>query len=215
MKSLSSTAVMQRRHENKESLDDFPTPPWATRALCHYLSDRGLIKSDQICREPAANRGYMVRPLEEFFHKVEASDVADYGLGWPVKNFLVDSFETVDWTITNPPFVLASDFINKSFQTSKNTAVILRIAFLEGKKRWEELFSKRKPDYVLQFVERVPMVKGKYDPEVSSATAYAWFIWLEEPRAFTELDWIPPCKTKLVLPEKDFVLTGYAEPLGN
>ena len=28
-----SHAVMQQRHEAHDSLDDFPTPPWATRAL--------------------------------------------------------------------------------------------------------------------------------------------------------------------------------------
>ena len=28
-----SHAVMAQRHEAKDSLDDFPTPPWATRAL--------------------------------------------------------------------------------------------------------------------------------------------------------------------------------------
>jgi hypothetical protein len=38
---------MQRRHEAHDSLDDFPTPPWATRALCERLVDLydpGLVK---------------------------------------------------------------------------------------------------------------------------------------------------------------------------
>jgi site-specific DNA-cytosine methylase len=34
-----SPAVMQQRHEPHNSLDDFPTPPWATRALCERLGD--------------------------------------------------------------------------------------------------------------------------------------------------------------------------------
>lgn len=201
---LNSTAVMQRRIEDKDSLDDFPTPPWATRALCNWLSERKLINAEQVCREPAANRGYMVRPLEEYFNKVEASDVEDYGAGFPVKNFLTEAFEHVDWTITNPPFVLGSNFIHKALETSDNVAVILRIAFLEGKKRYEEIFSHKPPSFVLQFVERVPMVKGKYDPEASSATAYAWFIWSRENFGMTVLDWIPPCRTNLIIPEKDF-----------
>jgi hypothetical protein len=33
-----SSAVMQQRSEPHDSLDDFPTPPWATRALCVWLS---------------------------------------------------------------------------------------------------------------------------------------------------------------------------------
>lgn len=36
-----STAVMQRRVEPLDSLDDFPTPPWATRALCEWLEKPG------------------------------------------------------------------------------------------------------------------------------------------------------------------------------
>lgn len=32
-----SSAVMQQRSEPRDSLDDFPTPPWATRALCEWL----------------------------------------------------------------------------------------------------------------------------------------------------------------------------------
>jgi hypothetical protein len=34
---------------------------------------------------------------------------------------------------------------------------------------------------VAPFAERVPMVKGRWDPEASSATAYAWFIWRKTP----------------------------------
>lgn len=203
---LDSTAVMQRRHEDKNSLDDFPTPPWATRALCEYLQKKHVNLKAYSCREPAANRGYMARTLEEYFHVVEASDIHDYGVGYPVRDYLSDSFSSVDWTITNPPFILAREFIHKAFDSSREgVAVILRIAFLEGKKRYETLLKDYNPAYVLQFVERVPMVKGKYDPEASSATAYAWFVWLAGHKGPTILDWIPPCKDRLVNRDKDFV----------
>ena len=33
-----SSAVMQQRKEPHDSLDDFPTPPWATRALCEVIA---------------------------------------------------------------------------------------------------------------------------------------------------------------------------------
>lgn len=201
---LNSTAVMQRRDEPTDSLDDFPTPPWATRALCEKLQKQHVINGALTCREPAANRGYMARTLEEYFKKVEASDVHDYGCGYPVKDFLREEFAPVDWTITNPPFVLAQDFIHKAHETSSmGVAVILRTAFLEGKKRFEGLFSKSPPSIVLQFVERVPMVKGKYDPGVSSATAYAWFVWLAGYKGPTLLEWIAPCKDRLINLEKD------------
>lgn len=47
-----STAVMQRRAEPHDSLDFFPAPAWATRALCHYLA-QGNDLSRQRAWEPA------------------------------------------------------------------------------------------------------------------------------------------------------------------
>ena len=36
-KQNTSHAVMAQRFEAKDSLDDFPTPPWATRALLEHV----------------------------------------------------------------------------------------------------------------------------------------------------------------------------------
>jgi hypothetical protein len=50
---------------------------------------------------------------------------------------------------------------------------------------------------IAPFVERVPMVKGRWDPDASTATCYAWFVWVRDtaPRAPF---WIPPgCRTAL------------------
>jgi hypothetical protein len=195
-----STAVMQRRSEPHESLDDFPTPPWATRALCHWLVQQGLELRKQTCREPAANRGYMVRALEESFGCVLPSDVHDYGFGYPVQDYLFglpSDINRTDWTITNPPFRLAEQFIERAIGRSMvGVAVILRSAFLESIGRYERLFSHQPPSDVLQFAERVPMVKGLVDPEASSATAYAWLVWRKGVEG-TALHWIPPCRAKL------------------
>lgn len=197
-----STAVMQRRSEPHDSLDDFPTPPWATRALCEWLVGRGHVLSEMICREPAANRGYMVRPLTEYFADVVASDVHDYGAGFPVADYLFGAPpQIVDFTISNPPFRLAEQFIDRMIESSAvGCAVILRSAFLESVGRYERLFGNRPPAYVLQFVERVPMVKGRVDETAASATAYAWLIWLRGHEG-TRLDWIAPCRKRLERPE--------------
>lgn len=205
-----SSAVMQQRKEPHDSLDDFPTPPWSTRALCEWIEQNISDLSGLTCREPAANRGYMVNPLSEYFACVEGSDVYDYGYGFPVKDYLFGfETETVNWTITNPPFRLAEQFIQKALETSdRGVAMIVRSAFLEGKARYERLFSVTPPDYILQFVERAPMCKGKVDPKVSTATSYSWLIWLTdrlEP-ADTRLRWIPPCRGRL---EKS---TDYFQP---
>lgn len=193
---------MQRRVEAHDSLDDFPTPPWATRALCEWLSDQSLGDiAAMTCREPAANRGYMVAPLSEYFNRIEAADVHDYGVGFPVADYLWGPIPApVDWTITNPPFRLAEQFIQRGLQSSKaGVAMIVRSAFLEGKARFESLFDVSPPHYILQFVERAPMCKGKIDPTVSSATAYSWLVWFTDyPQpADTRLRWIAPCRKRL------------------
>lgn len=196
-----SSAVMQQRSEPHDSLDDFPTPPWATRALCEWLEQNIGDLSGHIVREPAANRGYMVRPLSEFFATVEASDIHDYGAGFPVSDYLFGlEVETTNWTITNPPFKLAEQFILRALQQSdRGVAMIVRSAFLEGKSRFDNLFAKAPPHFVLQFVERAPMCKGKVDPKVSSATAYSWLVWLtdQDEKADTRLRWIAPCRKRL------------------
>lgn len=200
-----SSAVMQQRSEPHDSLDDFPTPPWATRALCEWLVGQGHDLGNQSCREPAANRGHMVRPLGESFGAVLPSDVHDYGADYPIRDYLfgpLSDLSFTDWTITNPPFKLAEQFIQRALDLSAiGVAVILRSAFLESVGRFERLFSTRPPSDVLQFVERVPMVKGQLDSAASSATAYAWLVWRGYAPTGTALHWIAPCRKRLERPD--------------
>jgi hypothetical protein len=109
-----SHAVMAQRSEAKDSLDDFPTPPWATRALLeHVLQGREL--SQLTCLEPACGVGHMAKVLDEYFGEVQSSDVHDYGYG-AVRDYLRHPSEIncCDWVITNPPFRLAEEFVLKS-----------------------------------------------------------------------------------------------------
>lgn len=198
-----STAVMQRIHDRADTLQDFPTPPWATRALCEWLRQNWCDDpddwKDMTCREPAANRGHMVKPLSEYFGEVIASDVHDYGAGFEVQDYLFPGFlASTDWTITNPPFKLAEQFIERALGLSRHgVAMIVRSAFLEGIGRYERLFSINPPSRVLQFTERVVMHKGRLAPEGSTATAYCWLVWLIDDDDETRLGWIPPCRKRL------------------
>jgi hypothetical protein len=198
-----SSAVMQQRHEAHDSLDDFPTPPWATRTLCEWLASLGYPLLQQSCREPTANRGHMVRPLLECFGAVLASDVYDYGFGFPVRDYLFGPaahLSRTDWTIFNPPFNLAEQFIERALELSNiGCAALVRAAFLEGVGRYERLYSVRPPSDVLQFAERVVMHKGKLAPEGSTATAYAWLVWRKS-EVVTRLHWIAPCRLRLERP---------------
>lgn len=196
-----SHAVMAQRTEPHDSLDDFPTPPWAARALLHYVL-RGDFspKREHTAWEPACNRGAMVKPLREFFRQVLATDVHDYGAGFDVADFLFPGTHTdshVDWIISNPPFRLAEQFIKKARdEAAWGCAFLVRTVFLETVGRYERLFRHDPPTYVAIFTERVPMVKGRLDRAASTATSYSWLAWVNglEPQAPL---WIPPCRAKL------------------
>lgn len=209
-----STAVMQRRVEARDSLDDFPTPPWATRAILTMLALAGRIDPADTCREPCANRGFMERPLSEVFTQVEASDVHDYGCGYAVQDYLFGlDPEPVDWTFMNPPFRLAQQFIERAIRTSrKGVCCIVRSAFAEGEERYRELFSVYPPAYEVQHCERVVMLRGRMvqsgaiDPyaekpgtKASTATAYTWFVWLNG-EADTRKRWVPKCRRQMEKP---------------
>lgn len=220
-KQNTSSAVMQQRAEPHDSLDDFPTPMWGTRALIEKVlwpafDDRQYAFNAHSVWEPACNRGYMARALRHYFARVDASDVHDYGY-WPelpgrergeMQHRVVDFLWPdpmaphqlklgVDWIISNPPFRLGEQFIYHATKFARHgAAMLVRTSFLEGIGRYERLFSIDAPSIVAQFVERLPMVKGRVDRKASTATSYAWLIWIKgmPPQPFK---WIPPCRAEL------------------
>ena len=194
-----SHAVMAQRTEAADSPDDFPTPPWATRALMEHV----LVADDvsgKTCLEPACGRGYMARPLGEYFSRVDAFDAYSYGYA-PVRDFLIYPYEarSHDWVITNPPFRLAEEFVLRAMTVAREgVAILARTVFLESIGRYDRIFERTPPATFAQFTERVPMVRGRVDPKASTATGYAWFVWRAgEDRPAPQLAWIPPCRRAL------------------
>lgn len=177
-----------------ETLDDFPTPPWATRAFVAHMAgafDGALIV------EPAANRGMMAEVLREIpGARVRASDVHDYGAGYKVGSFVgigpdvVEMPRRVDWIITNPPFSLAEAFLARALDVAEiGVAFLLRTSFLEGAGRAAAVFQKTPPSQVVVCTERVPMVRGRWDPVVSTNMAYSWFVWRRDCGA-ARIEWL-------------------------
>lgn len=181
--------------------EDFPTPPWATRAFVRHILPDDL--SGMTVWEPAANRGHMARPLSEFFGQVIASDKIDYGVGFPVIDFLngpspTDFGQKVDWVITNPPFNLALEFVKRAVDIADyGVAMFVRASWLEGKQRYEELFQPHPPAFVCPYVERVPIVRGRLDKKAATQMPYAWFVWVKDSKAPTRCLWIPPSRADM------------------
>lgn len=197
-----SHAVMAQRVEPADSPDDFPTPPWATRGLIeHILDDRTSLKA-MSCLEPACGAGHMAKVLKEYFGEVRSGDAYHYGYG-PIRDFLTYPYDTnaVDWVITNPPFRLAEEFVIRALKVARSgVAILARTVFLESVGRHERIFLDNPPSKFAQFVERVPMVKGRLDEKASTATGYAWIVWEKEKAKTPRLMWVPPCRRKLERP---------------
>lgn len=191
---------MAQRTEARDSPDDFPTPPWATRALIeHVLGDKRALAA-QTCLEPACGAGHMVRVLKEYFGQVDYADAYDYGYG-QIHDFLLHPIElnSIDWVITNPPFRLSEEFVVRALKIARvGVAILARTVFIESVGRYRNLFERTPPTKFAQFAERVPMVKGRLDRKATTATGYAWLVW-EKCRVGSEprLMWVPPCRKQL------------------
>lgn len=223
-----SGAVMAQRHEPPDSLDFFPTPPWATRALCEWLARTGEDLEHASAIDPCCGKGHMVLPLSETFQSVVFSDVFPYDTNAPLEDYLIPGYMPgEDWHIFNPPFLLAAQFIQKALGLAgTGVAAFVRTAFLESRTRFEELYAERPPTEVLIFVERPILHKGVcrdpdkayFDPKAvdrrtgqkglwkrpSTATSYAWLVWrkrLMKRNEVPRLYWIPPgTRTRLTRP---------------
>lgn len=186
---------MARRFEPKDSLDDFPTPPWATRALLENVLrfKPGMRMS---AWDPACGVGHMAKILHEYFGRTYASDVFNYGYGQVIDYEQITEIEEhINWIITNPPFRLAENFLTQSLKFAQTgVAMLTRTVFLESVGRYNEIFSVQPPTIVAQFSERVPMIKGRLDRTASTATGYCWLVWTKVPARTTQLIWIPPLR---------------------
>lgn len=217
-----SAAVMQQRLRDDvpDPLDYYPTPPWATRALCEWLAGEGGEPLEiQRAWEPACGELHMARPLAEYFAQVTATDVYRYTPDHGIHDFLDELAPSpvpdADWIISNPPFVVGDRFVHRALQRARRgVAMFVRVAFGEGADRYETLFHpEARPTAELTFSERVVLLKGRLiranapDPfslddagvprKASTATAYCWLIWRHGEHD-TRKRWIRPGTRQLL-----------------
>lgn len=197
-----SPAVASRRHEPPDSLDFFPTPPWATRAFLDVAAPRlGFHQLDTVW-EPACGEGHMAAVLKERFPLCWASDLFDYGYG-AVLDFLDETKgggHPCDWIITNPPFNGAEAFARRALTIARRgVCLLVRTQWLHGVGRWA-MFDRCRPYLVLPYAERVPMHRGRWVADGSTATDYVWVCWLQglaqDRDTVPQLVWIPPGQRK-------------------
>lgn len=173
------------------ALNFFPTPPWASRAGAELVLS--LDPGAASVLEPCAGMGHMAEPLKEYFREVHASDIHAYGANYPIADFTDPEaeFEPVDWVVCNPPFKHAASFARMGLRRARRgVALLCRLSFIESVGRYPLMKSL---SVFSPFAERVPMVLGRWDPEIGTATAHAWFVWMaDDPRNQGAVSIIPP-----------------------
>ncbi len=136
--------------------------------------------------EPACGMGHLSEVLKKTYpdSKVYSTDLIERGYARGGIDFLKTNYKVrFDCILTNPPFVLAKEFIEKSLKLSdKYIIMFLKIQFLEGKSR-KEFLENTPLRYVYVFSERQrPMMNGEnINPKTGkkwcSTMCFAWFVW--------------------------------------
>ena len=148
--------------------------------------------------EPACGSGCLVGRLSELGHEVIASDVVNRGCG-EVKDFfdIKDMPKDCSCILTNPPYKYALDFIKHSLDILPDNGLcvmFLKTQFLEGQRRYDELFSKNPPMFMFQFIKRVLCAKNADFQRMidggGSAVSFAWYVWKKGYKGDTIIKWI-------------------------
>ncbi|MBX3480103.1 MAG: hypothetical protein KF842_06860 [Caulobacter sp.] len=160
-----------------DDADFYPTPPWGARAgaeLVQALDPGGWTAADPCC-----GAGHMVHGLADYFPRVIGSDLYAYD-GNPLFDFVGGTAypRAVDWFFFNPPFNRLAEFIETGLaQARRGVACLMRVAGLETTGRFDLMHGAGGHDVFAPFAERLPMHKGRWEPEGSSAAFYAWHVW--------------------------------------
>jgi hypothetical protein len=182
-------AVMASRLPAADETDFYPTPPWGARAggeLIRRFDPFG----GRCWWEPACGALHMAHGLRDYAPQLVISDAYRYGGGYPLYDFRSEAPPpfSADWVATNPPFLDIEVFIRRAYaRATRGVALLMRAALLETVGRYSLLYRDCPLTAFAPFSERLPMHKGRYEDDGSTATFYAWFIWLKpvlRPRRF-------------------------------
>lgn len=130
--------------------------------------------------EPTAGHHNIVDVLESHGYTVIKSDLVDYGFNDEQIDFLGYTKKCSYDIIFNPPYKLADEFIEHALdiiEPNVKLAAFLRLQFLEGQKRFEQIFKKNPPKTVYVYSKRqICSTEDEFDSG-SSAVAYVWIVW--------------------------------------
>ena len=169
--------------QGQRKKSDFYETPYSMTS--HLLEVENFDKSLTVC-EPACGAGAISNILKKHWNNVIAYDVE--------KDFLLE-YGNYDYIITNPPFSIAYEFVQKAKRiATKKFAFLLPLSYLHGKKRYDDIYMDKtyglKKVYVFT---RYPMLgetlrdDGKYN---TGMMVYAWYIFENHFSGSPTIDWL-------------------------
>jgi hypothetical protein len=194
-----STLAGDAGRRERVAYDFYATPILATLALLKRESFDGKIL------EPACGQGHIMQavhlhgdPGSTIYGTdvIQREDIFNLGVLGGV-DFLNTEYVPGEYNhiITNPPFSLAQEFIEKSLKVATDkVAMFCKIQLLEGKAR-KRLFELGKLKTVYVFRGRVnPLHNGRETDENgkpwSSTMCFAWFVWDNKFKGEPSIRWI-------------------------
>lgn len=182
--------------KEREQNDFYATDPVAIDGL------NSIWDIPQNIWECSCGEGHLSKRLQELGHNVYSTDLIN-------RDFQVEAMgesdflkttelpENCECILTNPPYNKATEFVIHALDLLPQggyCAMFLKTTFLEGKKRYNLLFSKTPPKYIFQFVSRVLCAKNAdFEGMIAgggSAVSYAWFIFEKGYKGDTIIKWI-------------------------
>jgi hypothetical protein len=181
MKKGKNFSANNAKGQRKKS--DFYETPYSITS--HLLEVEDFDKSLTVC-EPACGAGAISNILKKHWDNVIAYDIE--------KDFLLE-YGNYDYIITNPPFSIAYEFVQKAKRiATKKFAFLLPLSYLHGKKRYDNIYMDKQYGLKKVYVfTRYPMLgeplrdDGKYN---TGMMVYAWYIFENHFSGSPTIDWL-------------------------
>lgn len=159
----------------REKNDFYATNPHALEIAMPIFKDI----LDKNVWECTCGQGHLSEVLKEFGYNVKSTDLINRGYG-EVQDFLKCEDKFKGDILTNPPFKLAKNFIEKSFELIEDeryAIFFLKIQFLESKLR-KEMFVKYPLKYLIVNSERQQCAKdADFEKYKATTQCYCWYIF--------------------------------------
>jgi len=144
----------------RNAYDFYPTPSWCYEKL---PIDWSMFTT---ALEPCEGDGRITQ-----FLRAKGVDTKGFDIQTGTNYLTTETTENYDLILTNPPFSIALDFIDKAIEEANTVIMLLRLNFLGSQKR-NAWFVENEPTSLFVLSKR-PSFTGKG----TDSTEYAWFVW--------------------------------------